>query len=433
MIPKLNISFRSGGFRATLFALALGAHTTRGEQTAITVGQDSLTLEDALAKTLERNPDLAVRQLEIEAMDARVLQAGKSPNPAVGLVAENFGGTGNFSGADGLETTLSLEQEIELGGKRAKRKKLAESELELARWNQKAIRIELESAVRGAFIEVLVAQERLRVLQDGYSVNQQILETARLRHRAGKAPATEEMKARMASSLNHIEIDRAAQEMHAARIRLASFWTAEPPSFQGVRGDLRSILAPLPLDTLLPRLATHPDLARWKSEVANRRIAAEAAKADRIPNLTVAGGLRQLNDAGNGDLVFVAGISLPLPLFNRNQGSIREAGYRITQSEREQQAAETRLSARLRALHLTLLSRSEEIAHLKEELLPEAEKTLQASRDAYQLGKLSFLEVLDSQRTLYELATRYLSTLAEYHSEWSELQSLVASGEPRIQ
>ena len=80
-------------------------------------------------------------------------------------------------------------------------------------------------------------------------------------------------------------------------------------------------------------------------------------------------------------------------------------------------------------MHETLEARSEEIVHLKDELLPESGKTLQASREAYQMGKLSFLEVLDSQRTLYELNIRFISTLAEYHQDWNELVSLVSTGE----
>jgi cobalt-zinc-cadmium efflux system outer membrane protein len=79
------------------------------------------------------------------------------------------------------------------------------------------------------------------------------------------------------------------------------------------------------------------------------------------------------------------------------------------------------------------MAKSEEVTHLKDELLPESEKTLQASRDAYRMGKLSFLEVLDSQRTLFELSTRFVSTLADYHKDWNELQSLVSSGRQKNQ
>lgn len=389
--------------------------------------QDSLTLEEALSMGLARNPGLASLELEIQAREARTQQAGTPYNPELSLEAENFAGSGNLSGVDGMETTLGLGQVLELGGKRSLRKKLAGSEKDLARWDLKSAQVGLKSEMRGAFTEVLAAQERLRILQDGLGVNKQLLETAKLRHNAGKAPATEEMKARMAYSLNHIEIDRAAQELQSARIRLASFWSIDPPGFKGAKGELRTIPPLPPLEGLVPALRSHPDLARWKSEIAQRRFSADAAKAASIPDLSIGAGVRHLNDRGNGDVAVVAGVSLPLPLANRNKGSIREAGHRLAQADREKQAVESRLLARLRNLHQTLSARSEEIAHLKDELLPDAARTLQASRDAYQMGKLSFLEVLDSQRTLFEINTRFIATLAEYHKDWSGLEAIVST------
>jgi cobalt-zinc-cadmium efflux system outer membrane protein len=133
-----------------------------------------------------------------------------------------------------------------------------------------------------------------------------------------------------------------------------------------------------------------------------------------------------LHNVDNPDVAMVAGVSLPLPVPNRNLGSISEAGHRLAKAEKEKKAAEIRLLTRLRILHETLLARNEEISHLKDELLPESDRTLQASRQAYQLGKLSFLEVLDSQRILFELNSRYIATLAEYRQDWNELESLVS-------
>lgn len=428
MVHNSKTSVGFAAIRIICSALTLSVFTVQGSELGLPSESDSLTLEDALSRTFERNPQLAAQHLEIKARDARIHQAGTVPNPEISLEAENFAGSGNLSGVDGLETTVGVGQVLELGGKRAARKRLAGSEKKLAEWDLKAAQLNLEAEVRSAFTDVLAAQEKLRILQEGLEINQQILETAKLRHNAGKAPATEEMKAKMAYSLNHIEIDRAAQDLRAARIRLVSFWSSEPPAFKGARGDLRGISALPPLEGLLPQLNSHPELARWETEAAQRRFNEEAARAERIPNLSLGAGVRQLNDGGNGDIALVAGVSMPLPVFNRNQGTIREAGHRVAKLEKEKQAVASRLSARLRTLHESLMAKSEEIAHLKDELLPESEKTLQASRDAYRLGKLSFLEVLDSQRTLFELSTRFISTLADYHKDWNELQSLVSSG-----
>lgn len=418
----------SGTRRLAGFALVFSVFGAQAGEVSLSSGPDSLTLEDALSRTLAQNLHLAAQNLEIQAREAQLHQAGAVPNPEFNLEAENFAGSRKLSGVDGLETTVGVGQVFELGGKRDARKRLAGSDKKLAEWDFKVAQLNLEAEIRSAFTDVLAAQEKLRILQKGLEINQQILETAKLRHQAGKAPATEEMKARMAYSLTHIDIDRAAQELRSARIKLAAYWSSDPPTFKGAIGDLGATPVLPPLEGLLPRLKSHPELARWDAEVAQHRFAEEAAKSERIPNLSLGAGIRHLNDGGNGDLALVAGVSMPLPLFNRNQGSIREMGHRLAKSEKEKQAVVTRLSARLRTLHESLLAKSEEIVHLKDELLPESKKTLQASREAYQLGKLSFLEVLDSQRTLFDLSTRFISILAEYHKDWNELQSLVRSG-----
>lgn len=403
----------------------LGLSVVSAPQAQLESAVDSIAFEEAWERTLRGSPDLAARNLEVKAMEARASHVGRRPNPELGLEAENFAGSGPLAGVDGLESTLQLGQVIEMGGKRKARQKVAQAETDLVRREMLAARIGLKGEVRSAFTDVLAAQERLRLLEAGLEINQQILETAKLRHGAGKAPATEAMKARMAYSLHHIEIDRASQELRSSRIRLATYWSPEAPSFTAVKGSLQGIPALPPLPVLLNRVLDHPELARWKAESAQRQLGLDAARAERTPDLTVAGGVRHLNDGEGGDLALVAGISLPLALFNRNQGSIAEAGHRLAKAGKEREALEARLRARVRTLHETLSARSEEITHLKDELLPDAEKTLEASREAYRMGKLSFLEVLDSQRSLGEIGTRYISTLAEYHKDWNELESLV--------
>jgi outer membrane protein, heavy metal efflux system len=428
-LADIHLTFdpRSLHFRTCWLALGLSFLALRADEVVSSTETDSLTLEIALAKTFEHNPTLAAHHLEIKARDAHAQQMATAPNPEFNLEAENFAGSGSQSGIDGLETTVGVAHLLELGGKRAARTKLAGADKKWAEWDLKAAQLHLEAEVRSAFTDMLAAQEKRRILQEGLEVNQHILETAKLRHQAGKAPATEEVKARMAYSLTHIEIDRTAQELRAARIKLASFWSGDPNAIQGAHGDLRGIPDLPMLESLLPQLNSHPDLARWQTEIEQHRFTEAVAKAERLPDLTVGAGIRHLNQRGNGDVALVAALSMPLPFFNRNQGSIREAGHRLAKSEKEKQAIASQLAARLLTLHESLQAKREEIAHLKEELLPDAEKTLQTSHQAYQLGKLSFLEVLDSQRTRYELSTRYIATLAEYHKNWNEIQTLVST------
>ena len=93
-----------------------------------------LTLRQALALALLRNPELASAAWEVRAGEARTLQAGLLPNPEVGVEVENFAGSGEFRGVDAAETTVALSQVIELGGKRLRRARVAALERDLAAW-----------------------------------------------------------------------------------------------------------------------------------------------------------------------------------------------------------------------------------------------------------------------------------------------------------
>lgn len=409
---------------AAVYSLAAGPH----EHKPIEASRDSLDLQTALSRALERNAALAAMGFETQAREAGAVQASLGPNPELGIEAENFLGSGPLAGADGLETTVGVSQVIELGGKRSARHKVASAEKGMAAAEQAAARAGLEVAVRKAFTEVLAAQEQMRVLKQSLEVSEQILAAAQARHQAGKAPVTEAMKARMAYSLGHIEWDRLNQQWLSACTRLAAFWSEPKPSFGAARGDLRSLLPLAALDELLPRLKAHPELARMQAEIDHKKLSRELAQANRYPDMALSGGVRHLRDGGKGDVALVAGIALPLPLRNRNQGAVLESDYRLRKAEKELETVELGLAERLRLLHQSLTAKQEELGHLRDELLPEADKTLKASRYAYELGKLNFLEVLDSHRTLNELSTRYFTTLAEFQHDWNEMQALVAFG-----
>jgi outer membrane protein, heavy metal efflux system len=139
----------------------------------------------------------------------------------------------------------------------------------------------------------------------------------------------------------------------------------------------------------------------------------------------VSGGVRYFNDTKES--AFVLGFSLPLPLFDRNQGGILEASARLTKAELERRAAEVRVSTALADAHQSLVNAADEVSTLHDEVLPAAEQAFQATQEGYRLGKFGLLDVLDIQRTLFETRGRYLEALATYHKAVAELERL--SGE----
>jgi cobalt-zinc-cadmium efflux system outer membrane protein len=180
------------------------------------------------------------------------------------------------------------------------------------------------------------------------------------------------------------------------------------------------------LDNLAERLARNPVLARWAAEMAQRQALVQVERANAIPNITINGGYRRLNETDDNAVLF--GISVPLPLFNRNQGSIVEARHRLAKAEAERRAAEVRVTSALSDAYKALATAHAEAVGLRANVIPAAQSAFERINEGYRLGKFGYLDVLDAQRTLFDARARYLQTVTDYHRAAAEVERLV--GEP---
>lgn len=385
-----------------------------------------VSLREALALALVKNPHLAAFSWEIRAREARTLQAGLLPNPELNVVVEDVAGSGAFRGARQAQTTIQLSQLIELGGKRAARSQATSLTRDLAGWDYEVRRIETLTQVSQAFTEALAAQQRLLLAEDVVGLAEDVARTVAERVEAGKVSPIEATKANIALSSVQIERERARLALEAARKRLATTWGSTTPHFDRVEGDLDAV-APLPrLERLVERLARNPVLARWAVEMAQRQALVQVERANAIPDITVSGAYRRLNETDDNALVF--GLSIPLPLFNRNQGAILEARHRLAKAEAERRAAEVRAAAALADAYKALATSHAEAVGIKASVLPGAQSAFEGINEGYRLGKFGYLDVLDAQRTLFDARARYLQAVADYHRAVAEVERLV--GEP---
>jgi cobalt-zinc-cadmium efflux system outer membrane protein len=217
----------------------------------------------------------------------------------------------------------------------------------------------------------------------------------------------------------------ALQKVAARRDRLSGFWGSGEATLERAEGDLLSVSPPPPLDSLTARLAASPALARWTAIAAQRWQAVRLEQARRIPDVTLMGGIRRFSDLDGNTFIF--GASLALPLFDRNGGAIEEAEARVAESLERQRAAATAVTRGLREGHRTLDNAYRVILMSRDTLVPGAEEALEAVGDGYRLGKFSYLDVLDVQRTLNEARAGYLRALADFHISVAELERLLGA------
>lgn len=386
--------------------------------------EGELTLRQAVALTLLQSPELAAFGWEVRAREARILQAGVLPNPSVSALVENLG-TKREEITGGIQTTLQLGQLIELGGKRSARVRVASLERDVAGWDYELKRIDILSRVSLRFIDVLSAQQRLVLLEETVRLADQSREAVAERVRAGKASPVEETKAGVALSIARIPLERAKRELEALRKALSATWGNNSPRFKSASGDLET-LPPIPtFERLASLLIKNPELALWAAEVAMRRAAVELAETKAVPDLTVGAGYRRYSVRGDDVDALLVGVSIPLPVFDRNQGGIREARTHVARSEEERRVAELRLGIALAESYRAMASAHSELTALRETVLPGARSAFETTTEGYRLGKFGILDVLDSQRTLSEARAQSLRAATEFHKAVVDVERLI--------
>lgn len=381
-----------------------------------------ITLMQALTLALSQNPELTVFSQEIRAREAAVLQSGLLPNPRIVGVAQNFGNATN-KGFDGDWVSVELSQLIELGGKRAARIEAAERSQELAGWDYEVQRISVLTLVAQAFTEVLGAQARLDLARQTAALADQVATAVGNQVKAGEVSPVEETRAKVALATVRTDLTRAERELEAARRRLAALWGSIEPRFAKARGELGSVLPILTLQQLQERIHQNPELARWSTELTQRQALVELEKTKAIPDVTVSLGVSEYLLTNSYGLV--ASASMPLPVFDRNQGGILEAERRRTKAIDERHAAEVRVGTALSTAYQALATAYAEAAAYKTSILPGAESAFEAVRKGYRFGEFALLDVLDTQRILFAARAQYLRALTAYHQGVAEVERLI--------
>jgi cobalt-zinc-cadmium efflux system outer membrane protein len=386
----------------------------------------SLTLAEALALALTENPELAPFAWHERADEARIIQASLRINPELNLQVEDVLGTGAYSGGSQAQTTLQLSQVIELGGKRAARREVASRARGITQFEYESVRVDVLANVTQRFIHVVAKQQSLELAITNHRLAEDALTTVQKRVEAGKASALEATKAQVALARGEVLVGATRNALNAARKLLAASWRNDDPVFERAEADLFARRPIPPYQALAGQISSSPEIARWISEKRLREAEIKLADALRVPNLTVGGGIRLLE--GNGEEALVFGLTMPLPLFDRNQGGSAELRAEFGRAEADQKAAEFRIGAVLLGLYEETVHNIHVIEGLERKILPMAEEALAISREGYVQGRFSYLEVLDAQRTVFDVRQEYIRMATSYHQLLVEIERL--TGQP---
>ncbi|CRM84219.1 putative metal transporter-like exported protein [Pseudomonas sp. FH4] len=376
---------------------------------------NTLTLESALQSAFADNPDLAAAQWEIDIAQGGRQQAGLIPNPVASWDAED-------TRRSTRTTTLKLTQTLELGGKRGARIDVASRAQDAAAQELEQRRNLLRAEVIDGFYGALRAQERLELAQRSVALAERGLVVANGRVTAGKSSPVEATRAQVQLSEIRLERSRAEIGVTDAYRRLAAITGNANTDFQRVEAGASAIPA-LPSSTqLLARLENTAELRLAELQIQQREAGLGLEKAQRIPDLDVSIGSQY--DASVRERVNLVGVSMPIPLFNRNQGNVLAASRRADQARDLRNATELRLRTETRqALDLWSTANSE-VRAFNQVILPAAQSAVDSATRGFEMGKFNFLDVLDAQRTLIAARTQYLAALAQATDAWVRIERI---------
>ena len=381
---------------------------------------ENLTLEQALDLARQHSPDLRAARIYSQAAEKSIDAAGVWTNPKLEFEAEGLG-LDNDLFSEG-EYTLGLKQEFQRGGKRKKERAVALQSVGVASQAILEKELTLDLEVRQAFVELMFQQETGKVRAEQEQLGQAFVEVAKRRHTVGGGSELDVVQAELA--LEEIILSQtccfgdllAAKETLSALIGIsvAKLSEATSPYYE--------------LETLkdLAVADSHPTLQRLEAQTEKIRAEAQWAKAQDASNIWLGAGYRYEAEGEINSLVFSA--SMPLSFNKRGRAEQAANLLRADAVQAERDEVWRKLQQEL-ATGLAVYSGAKlEVNLTKKNLIPKAEQAYELSREGYNTGRFSWIELIAAQQNLADIRIRYIESLRDAHLARAQISKFIKAG-----
>jgi cobalt-zinc-cadmium efflux system outer membrane protein len=399
-----------------------------------------LTVDQAIETAIKNNPQIQATQARLGVSEAEVITAGTRLNPSV--LSDN--------GVAEKTYRLGVEQTIELGGKRKHRVAVAQAQRDTVKAEINTALMDLRSEVRRAYTALFNLQERQATLENILQVAQELVTIAQKREKAGDISTLDVLQTDILRVNAQNDLQTLSVELVHAKNRLnallnqplTSTVTLAPPNtapqitpsaktLPATPGTLQGRVSEtdMNLDDLIAQaLAQRPEIQQNLRNIEASRLQASLAKANRIPNLSLAAGPDYVAEPGQKEVgVFIVG-TFEIPLFNRQQGPIQEAIARQSQFKKEQAALKNRVTLEVNNAYNAFKANRERIKRYETALLPMSVAVTDKSRQAFQEGKTSILTPIQAQQAYMNARLGYLQALLDFQNAISDLERAVGTG-----
>jgi cobalt-zinc-cadmium efflux system outer membrane protein len=413
-----------------LCALLFSAMLLRAQQTLSPLS----TVDDLVRAGIANSKDLPAVRERIAEAKGLTRQAGVRPAPTLGL----NGATGKPLGTIGEEQYgAEYSQAVETFGKRGKRIRVAEFSIGIAEADLQQRSTQLAYEITAAYAEVSAERHKLKLLSDLIGLNQDTLRLTEARVKEGDVAPLE-------ASLLKVEISRAEVSRRSAQGRLTS---AELELRRLIGLDQAvpipdpDIPAPAPMDSdTLKRdaLANRADLKTARIEEEQDAAGIDLAKAEAKPDVTLSAGYARQDNQFDGlfgfnnsgtlsplrdrDDILTFGVSIPLRTSRSGAGNVQAAAARSAGARLRREYLEKNIPLEVEAAYQRWRAASESLQMLQNGVLDPSTSNLSVIREAYQLGQLRLLDVLNEQRRLVDTQLAYIDAQADAARTWAEVE-----------
>jgi cobalt-zinc-cadmium efflux system outer membrane protein len=378
-----------------------------------------LTLQDLEAIAEQHNPTLCQAAMAIQAAEGQLVQAGLYPNPNLFYVADEIGN----DGSQGLQGA-GIGQEFITAHKRHFRQATAGSRVAQTTYAWQAQRYRVLNDVYRGFYNVLLAQKTIEANEQLVRIGDGALKTTERLRAAQAVSLAVVLQARIEAQTARISLNRARNRHQAAWRQLAAVVGCPDMPSQRLLGDVASNLPELTWEETLGRLMSQsPELAEAQAGVERAQHNLGLQSAARYPNFFVESAVKY--DTGSRFTVADVAVTVPLPVFNRNQGNILSAQSSLIAAEKELQRVELDLRNRLAETFERYANARRQVDTYQQSILPDAKKSLELVSTGYREGEFDFLTLLTAQRTYFFVNLDYLASLALLWDTSVDLEGLL--------
>ena len=392
----------------------------------------AVTLPEIMAIARENNGDVKALREEAGIGEAGKIKAGLYPNPVLDLEGSIGAPTGSTSEN---RASIGVSQEFLIGGKRGKRLAVAESEL--MRFGSRIKNAErlLLLEVKTGFYDLLLAENRVELAHKFRELNNQLLQITKELLAAGDIAELDVNLARVETARSEGRKIEAEREVVPSRQRLLALMGVNALTDLKIAGSpATKPLVANPAELKALALKNRPDLQALASEKNKGEAELTLAQAERLPNVTAGIAFsreRSLTSVGGGmddrstDYLIGLKLSVPIPSFDRNQAGIKEAQTRKSSAEIRQASVRQSIEREVEAAHARLAAAEKAANIYAKEILPQLTENLKLVQEAYRLGEVGILAVIEEQKKFVEVNDAYLTALYNRNSAVAKLEAAV--------